>query len=134
MECGRIMVSGKCLGCGWIPTTQLRSRPVVGTDGKLRMMQGDIYRQRPIYQRPGGEKIWERIFWAGRKHKTQWTFRQAALIFAMDHQWRWPDRRWPFMPLTDDGWYRQISVVPFSDLVPKGEQNGKEESERGLFV
>lgn len=125
-QCACVLMAGCCTNCGWAPGLWIKSRPVVSTDGTLRLMTGDIFRPRFIFQGASGPERWERIFWASRKNAPDRTFRQASVLFAKDNNWQWPNPEWPLMPKRDDDWYMPISLVDFADLYPKlqGEPDG----------
>jgi len=147
-ECARILIAGRCVGCGWTPGVWLKARPVVSTNGELRLMKGDIYRARPISKARDGPKKWARIFWASRKYKPERTFRVAFVIFAKDNWWQWPSRSWPWMPIDPEDVYRPCADVPLGRLVQpvkgdddggRSEGNDREEArpeweEEGLFA
>lgn len=132
-ECMQVLNCGRCTNCGWTPGLGwIKTRPVVSTDGTLRLMVGDIFRQRSIYKLKNGPEKWERIYWASAKNKVDRTFRMAAVLFAKDNHWQWPDPTWPLMPVRDDDWYMPISLVSFADLNPKLEKsNGEAQAPRG---
>ena len=128
-ECKMVLIFGKCRNCGWTaPPNWTKARAVVSTDGSLRMMHGDVFRPHRVYERPDGPAKWERIFWASYKYKKTRTFRAAAVLFAMDNYWGWPDPYWPLMPINEEDNYRAISDVSLSDLIQKGETDGTKES------
>jgi DNA repair protein RadD len=146
-ECGRISTGGKCFGCGWAFEKKLKARPVVGTDGELRLMQGDVYRPRRIYHYPNGAKIWKSMYWRSHYRETtlkdgtkKWvgknrTFRQAEVIFAQEHNWQWPDRNWPWMPKDKRDLWRFVKDVPFDCLIKEFDcdreiKKGSEEAAR----
>lgn len=128
-DCAAIVASGRCSNCGWRPQTLLVPRPVVGTDGSLRLMRGDIYKKRFICQRSDGPAIWERMFWRSRTEKGARTFRAAMALFAQENYWQWPSKDWPFMPIDEMDTFRLVGDVPFERLIPKEAGNGKKEAE-----
>ena len=133
-ECKMVLICGRCRNCGWkAPANWTKPRAVVSTDGSLRMMHGDVFRPHLICTANWGPKKWERIFWASYKYKKTRTFRNAAILFAQDSNWNWPDPSWPWMPLDDESWYQAIADVPLSRLIQpeRTEQHGQESEEHG---
>lgn len=125
-QCAMICIRGRCVGCGWIAFSPIKSRPVVGTDGELRMMQGDIYRRRTIYARDNGPKRWQSMYYRSRTDKGSRTFRAAEALFASENNWCWPDKHWPLMPVNEEDRYRLVRDVPFERLVPKEKVDDRE--------
>lgn len=131
-NCKLVLICGRCKNCGWHSVNWTKARAVVSTDGSLRMMHGDVFRPHLICKADWGPKKWERIFWASYKNKKDRTFRNAAILFAQDSNWNWPDPSWPFMPVEELDWYRCIADVPLTRLVMKeGNSGGEEETEAG---
>lgn len=116
-ECGRILdprISLHC-PCGWEAKGGRKSRPVVGTDGKLVEMRGDIFQPRRIDQRPGAERDWERIYY--RAKNANMTFSQAEALYAKEHDWGFPPRTLLLMPVEERDWYRKVRDVPYEKLI-----------------
>lgn len=119
-ECGLVLIFGRCKNCGWTaPPNWTKARAVVSTDGSLRMMHGDVFRPHRVSTDNRGPTKWERIFWASRKNRKGRTFRNAAIMFAQDSNWSWPDPGWPWMPINEEDWYRPIADVPLERLIMK---------------
>lgn len=131
-QCKLVLICGRCRNCGWFAQNWVKARAVVSTDGTLRMMHGDVFRPHNVCKASWGPSKWERIFWASYKHKKTRTFRNAAVVFAQDSNWNWPDPGWPWMPLDDQDWYRAIADVPLSRLIQpeRGSDHGRDRSER----
>lgn len=111
--CTRIIMAGKCLGCGWQPKGKpKRSRAVITREGELKLREGSCFRPHRISQRPDGPKQWERMYFRSRSTKGARTFRAAMALFAQENQWGWPDPRWPFMPKDWRDHYRLVADVP----------------------
>lgn len=128
-ECKMVLICGRCRNCGWkAPANWTKARAVVSTDGTLRMMHGDVFRPHLICKANWGPAKWERIFWASYKNKKGRTFRNAAILFAQDSNWNWPDPTWPWMPVEERDWYEAIADVPLSRLIQKEGSRGEEES------
>lgn len=131
--CKLVLICGKCRNCGWHAENWTKSRAVVSTDGKLRMMHGDVFRPHNICDAAWGPEKWARIFWASYMNKKTRTFRNAAILFAQDSNWQWPDPTWPLMPMYEEDWYRACADVPLGRLIqPEGGfERGKEEKPKG---
>lgn len=117
-KCSRIVRGRTCL-CGHQLDYHKKSRPVVGTDGKLRHLSGDIFRRRRTCRKPNGPQLWERMYWRSKTEKGARTFRQAYALFAQENDWGWPDTSWPFMPRRLADSFKLVGDVPMDDLIPK---------------
>jgi len=120
-RCGRTWMKGTtCLtawgGCGFDLGVRKRSRPVVGTDGQLREMTGDIFRPRRISTAPNGPELWKKMYFRSCTDKGDRSFRAAAALFAQENQWGWPDPQWPFMPTNEMDWFRHVREIPREHL------------------
>jgi superfamily II DNA or RNA helicase len=115
-QCARILTTIRCK-CGWESTGGRKSRPVISTDGKLIEMYGDIYQPRRVDQRPEAVRDWERTYY--RSRNAGLTFGQAEALYAMEHDWRWPPRTLPLMPIAERDWCRKVKDVPFERLIPR---------------
>ncbi len=145
-HCGRVWRMGTvCLpahgGCGFVLENRKKSRPVISTDGTLREMEGDIFRPRRTYNGKDGPEVWERMYWRSRTDKGERTFNAAMSLFAMENNWGWPSKEWPFMPKSEYDFFRLVSEVPFDRLtegtmaVMEARKARKEakEAEKALF-
>lgn len=115
-KCHACRLSGSsCHECGYRHVGKVRS--VLQKDGSLKEMRGDIYRA------PRRAETSERIKddWMNRvrgirrsKKETVvgMTFAQAEVAFARDHNWQYPPRGLPEMPLNPADWFRPIQSVP----------------------
>lgn len=127
-RCNRVWAKGRICnpalgGCGHeLPEFRKRSRVVVTEAGDLKLVEGRIFRERETYKQPDGPKLWERLFWASRKHKTTRTFNAAFALFAQQYGWQWPDPSWPYMPKDMNDVYKPIANVPMDQLNPKAER------------
>lgn len=138
-ECATICIMGRCRNCGWYPDKAKIPRPVIGTEGELRLMHGDIYRPRVVYKKPDGPKKWKQMFWRSRTEKGQRTFRAAMTLYAQENYWQWPDLTWPLMPKDRRDLWRLVKDVPFESLIKESdsgqeEDHGNAESEASLFA
>jgi superfamily II DNA or RNA helicase len=113
-QCARILNSIRC-ECGWEAKVGRKSRPVISTDGKLIEMYGDIYQPRRVDQRPEAVRDWERTYY--RSRNAGLTFGQAEALYAKEHDWRWPSRTLPLMPIADRDWHRKVRDVPRERLI-----------------
>lgn len=115
-RCRLAMNFWKCRLCGFEVRTPKHSRPVVQSDGTLKLLTGDIYRKQPISHRPDGPAIWKKMYFRSKTEKGQRTFKAAAALFAMENNWQWPDPTWPLMPTMDRDWFRNVEDVPMERL------------------
>lgn len=113
--CHAIRLGGDtCPVCKYRHTT--KSRPVLQKDGSLREMRGDIFRARRVLS--PNQRITEE--WCGRVkavRKSQkptvqrMTFAQLEVSFARDHNWQYPPRDLPMMPVRDVDFFRPVKDV-----------------------
>src|SRR5690606_21740616 len=108
-------VGPSCHRCGY--TAKGKKRFVVETDGQLREVRGDIFRERKVSEAPQAHKNWEGCYW--RCKKTGKTFAQAVGLFARENKGLYPGNDFPLMPKSRGDWNRKVADVPYSDLVPK---------------
>jgi len=114
-KCHACRLSGpKCWDCGYQHAT--KSRVVLQRDGSLREMNGDIFRKRRLLEPTESAKK----EWCGRIHAIQrskkptvqsMTFAQAEVSFARDHDWKYPPRDFPMMPVNEADWFRPVKEV-----------------------
>ena len=93
-----------------------RSRMVMQADGKLKAMDGRKYPPRRLAKRTRNlERDWAARVRQVRNSKKasvrRMTFRQLETTFAMDHNWRYPPRDLPGMPVHAIDMYRQVCAV-----------------------
>jgi DNA repair protein RadD len=113
--CHSIRMGGDtCGACGH--RHQTKARLVLQKDGSLREMRGDIFRQRRLLN--PSQKITEE--WCGRVKNVRrsqkptvqrMTFAQLEVSFARDHNWQYPPRGLPMMPVNETDWYRPVKDV-----------------------
>jgi len=114
--CNACRLAGpECHACGHRHTGKVRS--VLQKDGTLREMRGDIYRApRRLEKSERIERDWVNRVRGIRKSKKStvvgMTFSQAEVSFARDHNWQYPPRNLPEMPLEPADWFRPIQSVP----------------------
>jgi DNA repair protein RadD len=78
-KCGAIRMTGpRCATCGHESTA--KSRPVIQSDGTLKYMKGDIYRQPPTQEKSDTQKLWERCFY--RCQRSGQTFSSVKTVTA----------------------------------------------------
>lgn len=124
-KCGLVISRRRCV-CGYEFPPGKPSRPVVGTDGKVRQYTADAFTPRRVSTAPNGPALWERMYHRSRTVKGDRTFAEAAALFAAENWWVWPDTSWPLMPLDGDqglDWHRHVVDVPSDRLVPKPKQH-----------
>jgi superfamily II DNA or RNA helicase len=120
-KCGRVWAMGKvCLtrygGCGYELGSRRVARPVVSTDGTLREMSGDIFRQRPVCKSKTGADDWKKMYYRSKNFKGRRTFMAAMALFAQEHYFQWPNQEWPFMPFNEMDFFRHVSEVAMERL------------------
>lgn len=111
-KCHAIRSSGdSCYECGFRHTT--KTRMVIQHDGKLKEMQGDIFRERQRILKPDTQQIWTQCVMRMRNAKGHArTFRQAEGLFFYENFY-WPPRDLEFMPKSEADWFRAIKdVIP----------------------
>lgn len=113
-KCQTVLRGRRC-PCGF--TVQARVRAVLEEDGTLREQVGTVYKARRTYKGLDGPKAWERMYWRSRTDKGRRTFRAAFALFAQEHNFGWPDRSWPYMPINDEDVYRDVANVPMDQLI-----------------
>jgi superfamily II DNA or RNA helicase len=107
--CGLIRAAGPaCPQCG--QESKRKSRMVVQLDGSLKEYGGDIFRKRHVTQSPDAARVWERMYYRGKK--AGMTFRQCEALFAVENRWAWPPRDLPLMPVNEFDWYAKVADVP----------------------
>jgi hypothetical protein len=124
-KCGRIwtgikVCSPKHGGCGYELTRGEKiGRPVVTTDGTLRIQEGHIRPPRRVMRHASGIGKWKIMYYRAKSKKWNASFQQAFALFARENYGQWPDRTWPLMPLTEHDAYRKVSDVPYDRLIPE---------------
>lgn len=116
--CAAVRSSGDtCWKCGHRASG--KSRMVVQTNGKLKMMTGDVYPKRYIKREPDTAAIYEACYRRCRNGKKDATHRQVRGLFVYENHY-WPPADLPFMPKCDEDWHRGVKEVSMSDLIQKG--------------
>jgi superfamily II DNA or RNA helicase len=121
-KCGRAWTRGRTCqpahgGCGYVlPAKAKFSRPVVGSDGTMREMTGDIFRARTVCRNPGKIDTWVSMYYRSLNVAKGRTFRAAATLFAMENNWLYPDPNWPLMPFFERDWWLNVRDVPVERL------------------
>jgi superfamily II DNA or RNA helicase len=116
-QCDMILSVRICPNCGYEVKPGKRSRFVLQLDGTLKEMHGDIYRPHRISQAPDGPAKWKKMYYRARSQKWDATFRQAEAMFAVENNWDYPDRSWPFMPRDMIDFHRKVREVPMDRLI-----------------
>jgi DNA repair protein RadD len=111
----------RCQGCGKVRTTACdcghtpgprKSRAVVTMEGDLKEMSGDVFKPRRVSDRPEGPQVWKRMYYRSMTEKGSRTFRAAMALFAQENYFAWPDKRWPYMPVREEDFFRLCRDVP----------------------
>jgi DNA repair protein RadD len=111
-KCGAIRIRGPtCATCGH--ESSLKCRPVIQSDGTLKMMKGDIFKSRPIKEKPDTQRLWDRCYW--RCRGAGMTFNQAYGLFFRENGYC-PPKTMERMPVQSVDWYAKISNVPGEGL------------------
>lgn len=109
--CSQITVGSRC-PCGHVVVAnQMKSRPVVQSDGTLKEMTGDIFRPRKISTLPDGAVRWESMYFRSLTGRGSKTFRAAMALFYQENG-GWPDPDWKWMPIHPDDFTRYVTDVP----------------------
>lgn len=103
---------GKCPACGWKASASVR--PVLQASGQIKMLEGNVTKQRRQYHKPDAEKEWKSMYYRGRK--AGMTFSQCEALFAKEHNWQFPTRGLPYMPKSSADWLRKVKDVPADRL------------------
>lgn len=112
-RCSAVRLWGRqCERCGHESRT--RSRQVLQSDGTLKEMKGDIYKPRRRFNKPGFVQQWRSMYY--RAKNAGMTFAQAEAVFAKEHDWIWPPRTLPLMPLRETDWFLRVADVPYDQL------------------
>lgn len=114
-KCAAIMTQAECR-CGYVFERTKTPRPVVSTDGELKMIVRDNFEPRRLSKAPNGPARWKSMYWRARSDKWDATFRQAIAKFAEENYWGWPHTDWPYMPVELEDTFRKVKDVPFSRL------------------
>lgn len=127
-SCGRVWIAGIVCspargGCGFQLPVGKKSRPVVSTDGELKVIEDDVFPARRISKRHDGESLWERTFYRAKSKKWDATFREAEAFFFREYH-AWPDPSWPFMPKNPDDRQAKVRLLTNERLIPKERTGG----------
>ena len=120
VKCGKVRLSGPvCHACGH--RSNGKTRMILQSDGTLKEMRGDIFKPRRKLKTTRDLQIeWQHRVRATqnskKEHVRNRTYEQVLTSFAMDHNWQWPSRDWPMMPVKDSGWLRGVLEVPTMEL------------------
>lgn len=107
-KCKMVRKAGvTCPACGF--TAQGKRRVVIQTDGVLREVTGDIYRERRVSTSPALHKAWTGCVFRCRNSGR--TFNQARALFQREHGGVCPGPEFPFMPKNQSDWYLKVADV-----------------------
>lgn len=114
-ECNAVRLSGPtCPVCKF--RYEGKVRKVLQADGSLREMKGDIFRKRRhLTYSEKLERDWcsrvKAVKNSKKEHVRNMTFTQLEVSFARDHNWQYPPRELPMMPVNEIDWYLPVSAV-----------------------
>lgn len=114
-ECNAVRLSGPmCPVCKF--RYEGKVRKVLQADGSLREMKGDIFRKRRhLTYSEKLERDWcsrvKAVKNSKKEHVRNMTFTQLEVAFARDHNWQYPPRELPMMPVNEIDWYLPVSAV-----------------------
>ena len=115
MKCSKIGPPGKwCSHCGADMRGQPKTRMVVQSDGTLKPMEGDVFKERKIDDRPEAEKTWEKVYYRCRNQG--FTFSQARGLYQLENYGMVPPPGSKLTPKVESYWYLKVSDVPRGDL------------------
>lgn len=107
-KCGAVRKRGpSCWRCGH--TTKVSCRKVIEEDGTLREVRGDVFKPRRVSNAPEHHKLWTSCVF--RCKHTGRTFAQARGLFMRESRGMVPGEDFPFMPKSEDDWYRKVADV-----------------------
>lgn len=113
-KCSKVRSRGAhCPACGF--AHQGRRRIVVQTDGQLREVRGDVYKERRVSTDPDAHKKWKQCYY--RCKNSGKTFNQARALFQRENYGAVPGPDFPLVPLSKTDWNLPVGDVPYSRLV-----------------
>ena len=113
-----------CPWCGHEVSRVRHGRPVRMATGKLISLEPSQWRKRKVLD-PTQRllKEWKGSIWGNKKNHPHRTAAQVYANFARTHDWKYPDRSWPWMPKRLVDFYLPIGMLKPEDFVPeKGEE------------
>lgn len=96
-----------CPGCGF--THPKSKRFIIQETGELIEREGKLIRPKLVKLKPDTQKLWDRQFWAARKHSNR-TFTQLEGWFFYKHHY-YPPRNLNHMPLHYQDWCRHVKTM-----------------------
>lgn len=115
-NCSAIRSRGpECHNCGH--RFNRRVRNIIQADGTLKQMRGDIYRPRRISTDPQDLKDWKSTYYRCMNAKRPMTMSQTIGLYVKEHDGKYPDPSWPFMPIHMSDKSQRIKDIPPSRLV-----------------
>jgi len=117
--CGMIRKSGPtCPGCGHQHTKS--ARQVIQEDGRLKLVEGDVFPKRHVKMKADTAKLWEQCYWRCKNARKPMSFKQIRGLFKHEQHY-WPPMDLPLMPKSKLDWSRKVKDVGSADLIQKGE-------------
>lgn len=112
-QCNLILVGTRC-SCGFERKKGQRlPRPVVQSDGSMRMIEGPLFRQRQVRLMDNTERLWEKTYFRARN--SGMTFHQAMGLFVHENHYE-PPQSVLLMPKHEMHWFVPVKEVPLDDL------------------
>lgn len=108
----------KCDSCG-ADIGSIRKKRVIESDGTLKLVPDEAFKQKHVKQLPETQKMWDAAFWSAFKNKKDRTFGQCWAWFCKKHWERFrcaPPRNLQRMPLDELDWGRRVCDVKLSEL------------------
>lgn len=107
-QCKAVRKTGvTCPSCNF--TAKSKRRVVIQTDGQLKEVTGDIYRERRVSTSPALHKAWSGCVFRCRNSGR--TFNQARALFQRENHGMCPGPDFPFMPKSEGDWYLRVGDV-----------------------
>lgn len=115
-KCGAVRNKGPtCITCGH--TSDVRGRMVVQTNGELRFVKGDIYKQPVVVKRNDTERLWESLYYGAKNSKrSNLTFGQLYGLFVKKNHYC-PPKTLPCMPRESVDWHARVKDLSRDGLI-----------------
>jgi len=117
-KCDALWTRGlQCPYCKFKYDHSVTRRKVLQSDGMLRPMEiGQWRKRRTLATTEALKREWTGKLYGSRRYSADRTYAQVYHDFARTHDWQYPPRDWPGMPLALIDWYLPVNAVPVSRL------------------